>query len=320
MEIELSIHFEIFRTLMFFAAFWLFFYKLHYQESKTRRILLVLCMVLYRPLLSIIVYNPFFQLPGLFEILFSSVLIAVLALLAGGGERAVWITAIYFFAAIVFIDTISTAMVLGLSGRLDLPNRDLYFYGIISPYLILFLAALVYYLIMRSAPGDVLDRIPLPVWLVILLIPPAGATVFYIAMDSLFLQLEAGYNNFLFLGLSLLSLPILSLVIFFLFKKLISGYSARLLATELNKTPLVFSPESGLSREFVEENGLTEREAEVAEALLRGQSYKDIAVSLDIAVNTVQVHLQNIYRKTGASGRYALLTLTGLKKEQKTAI
>jgi DNA-binding CsgD family transcriptional regulator len=312
---------------MFFAAFWLFFYKLHYQESKTKRILLVVCMVLYRPLSSIIVYNPFFKLPGLFEILFSSILIAVLALLAGGGkrsggqraggQRAVWITAIYFFAAIVFIDTISTAMVLGLSGSLNLPNKELYFYGIISPYLILFLAALVYYLLMRSAPREVLDLIPLPVWLVILLIPPAGAAVFYIAMDSLFMQLEAGYNNFLFPSLSLLSLPILSVVIFILFKKLVSSYSTRLLAMELKKNSLVFSPENGLSPEFIEKNGLTEREAEVTEALLRGKSYKDIAVTLNIAVNTVQVHLQNIYRKTGVSGRYALLTLTGSKKEQK---
>jgi DNA-binding CsgD family transcriptional regulator len=271
-------------------------------------------MVLYRPLSSIIVYNPFFKLPGLFEIFFSSALIAVLALLAGGGKRGVWITAVYFFGAIVFIDTISTAMVLGLSGRLNLPNKDLYFYGIISPYFILFLAALVYYLLMRAAPGEVLDLIPLPAWLIILLFPPAGAVIFYVAMDSLFIQLEAGYNNFLILGLSLLSLPLLSLVIFFLFKKLISGYSARLLAIEPNKNSLVFSPESGLSPEFIEKNGLTDREAEVTEELLRGKSYKDIAVSLNIAVNTVQVHLQNIYRKTGVPGRYALLTLTGLKK------
>ncbi|MDR0321328.1 MAG: hypothetical protein LBI28_07475, partial [Treponema sp.] len=92
MEIGLSIHFEIFRTLMFFASFWLIFYKLHYQESQTRRILLVVCMVLYRPLSSFVVYNPFVKLPGFCEILFSSALIAGLALISwggggGGGER-----------------------------------------------------------------------------------------------------------------------------------------------------------------------------------------------------------------------------------------
>jgi DNA-binding CsgD family transcriptional regulator len=167
---------------------------------------------------------------------------------------------------------------------------------------------------MRSAPGEVIDLIPLPVWLVILLIPPAGAAVFYIAMDSLFIQLEAGYNNFLFLGLSLLSLPLLSLVIFFLFERFVSVHSARLLAAEFKKNPPVFPPGSGLTVEFIEKYGLTEREADIARALLEGKSDKEIAVSLYIAVSTVKSHLKNIYQKTGAPSRYALMSLAGPHK------
>jgi DNA-binding CsgD family transcriptional regulator len=308
MEINLSIHFEILRTYIFFLSFYLLFYKLHYQGSQTRRVLLIVSMVLYRPLSSFIVYNPFFKLPALGEVLISSAMIAGIALLVGGvSKRAVWITAAYFFGAVVFIDSISTAMVLGLSGKLNLPNKELYFWGIMSPYIILFLSSLVYYLAMKDTPREVLDRIPLPVWLVILLIPPAGAAVFYLVADTLFMQLEAGYNYFLFFGLSLLSLPVLSVVFFFLIKGLVTANNARLLAAELKKGP----PGNGLTPEFIEKYGLTEREAEIAKSLLEGKSNKEIGDTLYISIPTVKTHLTAIYRKTDTSNRYTLKRLTG---------
>ncbi|MDR0315969.1 MAG: hypothetical protein LBH97_03610, partial [Treponema sp.] len=72
----LNIPFELFGTLMLFAMLWLLFYQLNYQESKTKRILLIIGMALYRPLLCI-------PLPGLLRILLPFALIAVLAWLAG---------------------------------------------------------------------------------------------------------------------------------------------------------------------------------------------------------------------------------------------
>jgi DNA-binding CsgD family transcriptional regulator len=309
---EINIYFEIFGTLMLFAMFWLLFYKLNYQESKTRRILLIVCMALYRPLLAI-------PLPDLFRILFPFVMIAVLAFLAGAKKRSVWVTAAYFLGATVFVDTIATAMMLGLtgltsSGSLVFSNKDLYIYGGLFIYIVLFLAAIFYYLIMRAVPQEALDRIPLRVWIILLLIQPVGTAAFYIPMDSLLTQLEAGRNYFLLLGSFLLILFVLNLVIFYLFVNLASGYNARLLAGELNKTPPVYSPQSGLRPEFIEKYGLTAREAEITAALLQGKSDKEIAASLNIAAYTVQSHLKNIYRKTAAPGRYALLALTGLGK------
>jgi DNA-binding CsgD family transcriptional regulator len=313
MGTEFNIHFEIFSALMFFAMFWLLFYKLHYQESRTRRILLIICMALYRPLLAV-------PLPGLLKILFPFMMIAVIALLAGGEKRSAWITAVYFLGATVLVDTIATSVVLGLSdnltswGNLAFSDKDLYIYGNLSIYIVLFLAAIFYYLIIRATPQETLDRIPLRVWIILLLIQPAGIAAFYIPLDYLFAQQEAGYNYFLFIGLALLILFILNLVIFYLFVNFASGYSARLLAGELNKTPPVYSPQGSLSPEFIGKYGLTGREAEITVALIQGKSDKEIAVSLNIAVNTVQVHLKNIYRKTGSPGRYALMALVGLGK------
>jgi DNA-binding CsgD family transcriptional regulator len=289
---------------MLFAMFWLLFYKLNYQESKSKRILLIVCMALYRPLSAI-------PLPGLFKILFPFVMIAVLAFLAGTKKRSVWITAAYFLGATVFVDTVATAMILGLT---DLSTKDLYIYGGLFIYVVLFLAALFYYLIMRAVPQEALDRIPLRVWILLLLIQPAGTAAFYIPMDSLLTQLEAGHNYFLLLGSFLLILFVLNLVILYLFVNLASGYNARLLAGELNKTPPVYSPQSGLTPEFIEKYGLSRRESEITAALLQGKSDKEIAASLNIAVYTVQSHLKNIYRKTAAPGRYALMALTGLGK------
>jgi DNA-binding NarL/FixJ family response regulator len=81
---------------------------------------------------------------------------------------------------------------------------------------------------------------------------------------------------------------------------------------EPDKTPTAYSPQSGLPPEFIKKYNLSSREAEITEALLLGNSNKDIAALLNIALNTVQVHLKNIYRKTNAKGRYALMALVGL--------
>jgi DNA-binding CsgD family transcriptional regulator len=299
---------------MLFVMFWLLFYQLNYQESKVRRILLIICMALYRPLLSIIAHNPFFQLPAFLRVLFPFAMVAVIVLLTGGKKRSVWITAAYFLGATVFVDTIATSIVLGLTGNIVFSTNDLYFYGSISIYFVLFMTVLIYYLVMRAAPQEALDRIPLPIWLIVLLFQPAVAAGFYIPMDSLLVQMEGGYNILLFLGFFLLSVFILNLVIFYLLINFVCGYSARLLAGELNKTPPVYSLQSGLSPEFIEKYGLTGREAEITVALLGGKSNKEIAALLYIDINTVQTHLTSIYRKTGAPGRYALMSLAGLGK------
>lgn len=51
---------------------------------------------------------------------------------------------------------------------------------------------------------------------------------------------------------------------------------------------------------------LTPREAEVFELLLRGQSNKEIASSLQCAEATVELHITRVLRKSGASSRMAL--------------
>jgi DNA-binding NarL/FixJ family response regulator len=52
--------------------------------------------------------------------------------------------------------------------------------------------------------------------------------------------------------------------------------------------------------------GLTQREIEIVEAITAGDSNREIAVKLDISLQTVKHHLTNIFDKTGTSTRLEL--------------
>ncbi len=55
---------------------------------------------------------------------------------------------------------------------------------------------------------------------------------------------------------------------------------------------------------------LTPREADVLELLQQGQSNAQIAMALNVGVETVRTHARNIYRKLGVKTRRELATLT----------
>jgi DNA-binding CsgD family transcriptional regulator len=56
---------------------------------------------------------------------------------------------------------------------------------------------------------------------------------------------------------------------------------------------------------------LSKRENEVLELVLQGKSNKQIALSLDIAVRTVEFHLKNVYAKFQVSSRIELILKLG---------
>lgn len=56
-----------------------------------------------------------------------------------------------------------------------------------------------------------------------------------------------------------------------------------------------------------ERYGLTSRETEILGLIFEYHSTEEIAELLDIQENTIQKHMQNIFHKTGASSRWALL-------------
>ncbi|MDR0908137.1 MAG: helix-turn-helix transcriptional regulator [Spirochaetaceae bacterium] len=75
-----------------------------------------------------------------------------------------------------------------------------------------------------------------------------------------------------------------------------------------NKLP-IWHPENGISQAFIDKYELTKREIEVTNLVLLGRVDKEIAVDLGMKLPTVHQHLQNIYAKTDARGRYALMSM-----------
>jgi DNA-binding NarL/FixJ family response regulator len=69
----------------------------------------------------------------------------------------------------------------------------------------------------------------------------------------------------------------------------------------------------------VRESHLTAREGEVLLLLRQGRSNAQIALALEIGVETVRSHARNIYRKLGVSSRRTLLTLPGAIAEPPAA-
>jgi DNA-binding CsgD family transcriptional regulator len=105
--------------------------------------------------------------------------------------------------------------------------------------------------------------------------------------------------------------------VFYLYIKLSVAHEALLCARD-SALPRR-TPEQGLSAAFIEKYAITPREREVIEAVVQGKTDKEIAVKLDMAVNTVQVHLKRIDRKTGAAGRFALSALVRPPSEGENA-
>lgn len=76
------------------------------------------------------------------------------------------------------------------------------------------------------------------------------------------------------------------------------------------------SGEADRKRRLAVRYGLTAREAEVLLLILDGKRNEDITERLCISGNTLRKHLQNLYRKTGVTGRTQLL---GLEQRQEEA-
>jgi DNA-binding CsgD family transcriptional regulator len=309
MHYKINIPLEVLLTGIQFVTLWALFYLLYRPESKLRRILLICFMILWRPLH--ITANLVFTLATPQKIILQAAVFLILVFLSEGKRRNKFITAIYLWNIGLLIDAGFSCLFTGMTGTFSLSDMNILYREMTITQITMLLWAIFYYLLMRTLPQEALDRISLRFWLIALFAPFLGAVLIFALFNPLKTQLEAGFNNFLFCGIFCLVILILDLCIFYLYIKLIINCHSRLLAGELAKTPPVYTIKDGLSEAFIQKYDLSKRQVEATEALLQGKSNKEIAIALGIEVNTVQVHLQNIYRKTGAPGRYALMALAG---------
>jgi DNA-binding CsgD family transcriptional regulator len=79
----------------------------------------------------------------------------------------------------------------------------------------------------------------------------------------------------------------------------------------------MWKPEQGLTENIIKKYRITEAEQTVANLALLGKSNKEIAGKLHKAVGTVEAQLKSVYQKTGAPGRYALISLVANSKTEE---
>lgn len=75
-----------------------------------------------------------------------------------------------------------------------------------------------------------------------------------------------------------------------------------------------FIENNKLTKYFINKFGITEKESEVIELLVAGNTYRQVAESLFIANKTVDNHVQNIYKKLGVTSKLQLANLVRSKE------
>ena len=173
-------------------------------------------------------------------------------------------------------------------------------------YLFVLALCCCYYMIMRRYSG----KLPLASW-ILNIIPPmilwAILTYFTHVADPLLI--EQGINiygiGFCFgLFCILLNIGILNLYI----RQLIITDAQRLTIAISDVEP-IWTLENGLTDNFCKRYQLTDREKNIVEVMMKGKSNKEIADTLLISIRTVGTYLQNVYKKTEVSNRFALYSL-----------
>ncbi|MCL2008848.1 MAG: helix-turn-helix transcriptional regulator [Treponema sp.] len=309
-EQELSILAIIFAETLLaalrFTALWAIFYLLHRPKTKVRLILAIIIMILQYPLCRIL----FLSSGGILmvRIACDTLLFFTLGFLykdENGDLFRPLISAFYFNGMLQLNNYIMRSYMFAFYGAIPAYYSFWSYFWKTIEGIIIVLWAVFYYRMARNMTA----KSPLSFSLLTVLTPLAGLAIIAASSGSARYILEYGVNVFLFAGLFGTLIVILNMVVFYLYTKLSVAHEALVFAGELAKTPPVWTVEQGLSAAFLEKYEITPREKEVIEAMLHGKTDKEISVKLNLAVNTVQVHLKRIYRKTGTAGRFALSSL-----------
>jgi DNA-binding CsgD family transcriptional regulator len=122
-------------------------------------------------------------------------------------------------------------------------------------------------------------------------------------------QFSARFGHYLFL-MSMVALAAMDLVILII--PLLNKVFLETIKIKLNvpapTAPVTSAPKPGLEEVLPEMNLLTPKESEIMQYIIAGAANKEIAAQLHISENTLKVHMKNITRKFGVSGKYELLS------------
>jgi DNA-binding CsgD family transcriptional regulator len=290
--------FEITRALVSIAAWWVLFYRLHQPPTKTRRIAQLAAFV--------VCYTGWILIPlsDTGNVILWAAMIFLFALIAGDWHNSIF-TALYYIGMEAAIDTVRYFFIMYIFGERIAPYTPAYYAQFNLQYLVVLGWTVFYYWIMKGRS----DRLPLRFW-IITVSPPFVTTLLLTRYaDTTRIALAGGISVHLdgiLFGLFLIGLD---LAMFYLYLKLSIDYDKRGAVIADAETVPLYTPAEGVSGAFVEKYGISVMEKKVIDTMLLGKTNKEIAAILFIESRTVEYHLQNVYRKTGASNRFALYAL-----------
>ncbi|MDR2868904.1 MAG: helix-turn-helix transcriptional regulator [Deferribacteraceae bacterium] len=306
---------ELIRISLVSSALYVIFCQLHRPDSKQKRIVAYCLMVVKYPLC----FANWMLGGGMWvDIVTGLMVLLVLAFLCRREEDRTrpFISAIYVAGMswiLEFVFACYAVLLVGLQ-MFSYPQFSwpIYIYNFAIDAAMLLWAVFYYYTARKMATNT-----PISFRILIILMPFATlALVAVILGDSEYLlSQESGQLIALRSGLFLYGalfgtiILVFNMCIFYLYVRLSVAHESVRFAQQLAHTPPVWTAEQGLSAPFIEKYQITPREQQVIETMLAGRSDKEIAQTLELAVNTVQAHLKHVYRKTGATGRFALAAL-----------
>jgi DNA-binding CsgD family transcriptional regulator len=307
---HINVFFEIFLAALHFAASFTVFYLLHRPASRRRRGALIISMALQYPVCRMVYFAA-----GRNSVVWAvsdAVVFLLLAFLCGkrGNRSTPILSAVYLYGMIHFIDFILVSYFFAFTGTPPPSFSFIAYHFMVIEGLMLLAWAYFYYRTLRKQTAAGMTVGSAPFWFVTVLTPPAGIVLMaYTSNVMLPLLGKVDADIFLIDGIFGTLIVALNMSVFYLYTKLSVAHEALIFARDLTHTPPVWTAEHGLSAAFIEKYEITPRERDVIEVLVRGKTDKEIAVKLNMKLNTVQTHLKNIYRKTGAAGRFALSAL-----------
>jgi DNA-binding CsgD family transcriptional regulator len=296
------IQWEITRAVMCIAAWLVLFYLLHRPEALWRRVALLIAMPMAYALWKL---TPM-SIAG--KSVSWAAIAVIFAFICGDLRRSLF-TAFFYVGMEMSIDATRSCMIAMIFGRFFTRYSPAQYLQYNLQYLFVFIVTCFYYTVMKHYRG----KPKLSSWLLCSL-PPlilwALLTYFVHNADITDpILLEQGINiygpGFCFGLFSIL----LNLGILYLYIRQTIIIDAQHLTMEVSGTEPIWTPESGLSAKFCERYGLTDREKEIVEVMMKGKSNKEIADTVLISLRTVGNYLQNIYKKTGVPNRFALYSL-----------
>ena len=294
-----QIQWELTRAAVSIAAWWVLFYRLHKPEAQWRRITLLIAMPA--------AYAFWILMP--MNIVANSiswaVITVVFAFICGDLRRSLF-TAFFYIGMEASIDNTRSALIALLFNRFFPSYSPSQYLQYNLQYLIVFALCCCYYMIMRRYSG----KLPLASWILII-IPPmilwAVLTYFTYVADPLLIDRGINiYGPCFCFGLFCI---LLNIGILYLYIRQLVITDARNLAIAVSDIEPVWTQENGLSENFCKHYQLTDREKDIVEVMMSGKSNKEIADTLFISLRTVGAYLQNVYKKTGVSNRFALYSL-----------